>query len=297
MLHAGRNSRDYPLSLRPTLYGLLAAPAGLLSAVPVQSRRSAAPMAVPGKLYADLSGYYDSFCAEVDYAEQCAFVARAHALLAASGGHELLDLACGSGQHLALLQELGFRPNGLDNSPAMLALAATRCPQAELQLCDLARFGQVEAFDLITCLLYSIHYSHPVTALRQTLDRAWKALKPGGVFIFNAVDARGIRNGKGLVTHASTEAGRLEFRSGWHYAGDGEVMDLALTITRESDTGIEQWQDQHTMTALTVPQLQQWLEATGFTVELFEHDYARLVRWNGASFNVIIAAGKPVCAT
>lgn len=51
-------------------------------------------------LYADLSVYYDRFCAEVDYAEQCAFANRAFGCFATSGGRDYLDLACGTGPHL-----------------------------------------------------------------------------------------------------------------------------------------------------------------------------------------------------
>lgn len=253
-------------------------------------------MTTTGSLYADLSVYYDRFCAEVDYARQCGFVVRAFAALGESAGRDCLDLACGTGQHLWLLQQQGFAPSGLDNSPAMLALAAQRCPEARLQLCDLAGFEQVETYDLITCLLYSIHYSHPGSALRQTLQRAWRALKPGGVFIFNAVDARGIRNDNGVITEITEGGEKLGFQSAWHYGGTGEVLDLALTITRESASGSERWQDRHTMTALTLPRLQQWLEEAGFSVNVFEHDYSRLCRWDGQGFNVIIAACKPAVA-
>lgn len=62
-------------------------------------------------LYADLSVYYDRFCAEVDYAEQCAFANRAFGCFAASGGRNYLDLACGTGPHLLHLGDDGFGHN------------------------------------------------------------------------------------------------------------------------------------------------------------------------------------------
>jgi SAM-dependent methyltransferase len=253
-------------------------------------------MSHSGKLYEDLAVYYDRFCAEVDYPQQSAFVARAFAALAASDGRVHLDLACGTGQHLQALQELGFVSSGLDNSAAMLAQAALRCPTAELLLCDLAAFEQVACYDLITCLLYSIHYSHPTTALQETLRRAWRALKPGGLFLFNVVDARGISNDSGITTQVMDGDSVLSFQSGWQYSGQGERLNLALRITRETAAGSQHWQDRHTMTALTLPQLQGMLEQTGFMVELFEHDYTRLCRWDGQSFNVLVAASRPVPA-
>ena len=245
-----------------------------------------------GDLYADLAGYYDQFCAEVDYAGQCAFAVRVFDAFADTGGRDYLDLACGTGRHLQEMARLGFNPAGLDNSPAMLTQAQSRCPEAQLMLCDLAGFEQVEGFDLISCLLYSIHYSHPRQQLAETLRRAWLALKPGGVFVFNTVDADGARQQHDVVTRLQTADAHLTFTSGWYYSGQGEDLDLRLSIRRQSAQHTQVWHDRHTMTAITLPALKQQLMATGFEVTLLEHDYDRLMPWDGNSFNAIVVACK-----
>ncbi|HHX82445.1 MAG TPA: class I SAM-dependent methyltransferase [Pseudomonadaceae bacterium] len=252
-----------------------------------------APQSRPGNIYTDLSVYYDLFCAEVDYVEQCAFAQRAFTAFTQTNGRDYLDLACGSGQHLLTMQAYGFVPHGLDNSSEMLALAAARCPAAQLQLCDLAAFEQQAAFDLITCFLYSIHYSHPLAALRETLARSFAALKPGGVLLFNAVDARGIKNDAGITTHLNRGDEQLRFSSAWHYRGEGEVLDLKLDISRHHPEGVERWQDQHRMTALVFSELEAALQALGFEVHILEHDYSTLRSWDGESFNAVFVACKP----
>lgn len=181
-------------------------------------------MHTPGNLYADLAGYYDQFCHEVDYTEQSAFLKRAFDCLALSDGRQYLDLACGTGQHLAHMIEQGFVATGLDNSADMLQQAKARCPQADMLLCDLAEFDDQASFDLISCFLYSIHYSYPVSRLNETLRRAWSALKPGGVFVFNTVDARGIDSNRMITTRTQAGGNQLEFCSGWQYAGQGDAM-------------------------------------------------------------------------
>lgn len=244
-------------------------------------------------LYADLSAYYDRFCAEVEYAEQCDFAQRVFDCFGSSGGRDYLDLACGTGQHLLHMQKLGFTVSGLDNSVQMLELAQRRCPDAQLLLCDLAAFNKRSAFDLITCFLYSIHYSHPLSSLMQTLERAWLALKPGGVFIFNAVDAAGIHNDNRTVTQLTDGDSKFTFQSAWHYRGTGEVLDLLLTISRESSAETQRWCDQHTMTATSLPQLREMLEKIGFEVTLLDHDYGLMSMQTAESFNAILVACKP----
>ena len=247
-----------------------------------------------GNLYTDLSAYYDKFCAEVDYAGQCAFAVRVFDAFAQSGGRDYLDLACGTGQHLQQMAGLGFVPTGLDNSAPMLAQAHSRCPQAQLLLCDLAAFDQVAAFDLISCFLYSIHYSYPLSKFAETLKRAYRALKPGGVFVFNTVDANGARSGHNVVTRVQEADSRLTFTSGWYYRGQGDALDLRLSITRESAQDTQTWNDHHTMTATTLLEVKKMLRASAFEVTLLEHDYDRLAPWDGASFNVIVVACKPL---
>jgi len=246
-------------------------------------------------LYADLSVYYDRFCAEVDYAEQCAFANRAFGCFATSGGRDYLDLACGTGPHLLHMGDYGFELNGLDNSIRMLEQAAIKVPDAQLMLADMAALDQHHAYDLVTCFLYSIHYSHPVSVLRKTLQQVWKALKPGGVFIFNAVDARGACRQHTVTTHVQEGDVSLQFSSGWHYAGHGEVLDLRLSITEDSSSGRRRWQDQHRMTALSLHQLEALLRDIGFEVNVFEHDYSVMNVWGGESFNVIVVATRTDC--
>lgn len=251
------------------------------------------------RLYADLSAYYDQFCNDVDYAQQCGFAARAFACFAQSGGRDYLDLACGTGPHLALMQQQGFVVTGLDNSQPMLDLAARRCPQASLLLCDLAQFDFSAAFDLVSCFLYSLHYSYPTSAFGESIRRAYRALKPGGIFIFDCVDRRGVyennlRNSRGVITRVATADGELRFQSGWKYRGTGEALDLELAIDHVTPAGTQRWQDHHTMTAVEIAQVRGMLEQAGFEVTLLEHDFSTLRQWGGESFNCIVVAIKPL---
>lgn len=248
-----------------------------------------------GNLYADLSGYYDLFCAQVNYAEQCAFTKRVFDAFADTGGDQYLDLACGTGAHIGIMQSYGFCATGLDNSAEMLEQATRRCPDATFILSDMSAFDGNESYDLISCFLYSIHYSHPVSRFKQTLKRAFEALKPGGVFVFNTVDIKGIGKPHLVRTQIDTHNSQLTFVSGWSYAGQGEVMDLHLSITQDDRANSEQraWQDKHTMTAVNIEHLCSWLAEIGFEVTLLEHDYSCLQPWAGHSFNMLVVAYKP----
>lgn len=254
-------------------------------------------MTLSNQLYVDLSNYYDHFCRHIDYAGQCAFAFRAHKLFTESNLRQYFDLACGTGQHLKLMQDYGFEVSGLDNSQAMLDQALVRCPSAKLVCCDLAEFENRAEFDLITCFLYSIHYSHPSHSFIQTLKRAYGALAPGGIFIFDMVDKFGIRNITDLIDKVETTDEKMSFNSRWYYRGEGEVLDLFLDIQRNTKQGVQSWNDHHIMTAVAITQVRDWMLDIGFEVTLLERDFNAIREWTGKSDNVIVLAQKPVTHT
>lgn len=245
-----------------------------------------------GSLYTDLSAYYDGFCHEVDYGAQAEFAERAFACFGHSEGRACMDLACGTGQLLAQMGARGFTLSGLDNSAEMLAATAVRCPDAELVLCDLAIFSFTSRFDVITCFLYSLHYSHPVAAIRETLIRAYQALKPGGVIMFDLVDCQGITPHNDVITRLEQDGAHFTFQSGWRYSGEGEELALHVSICRDDVNDMQRWTDRHVMTATTITDVHKLMEVAGFEVTILERDFTALRQWDEQSFNVVMVGQK-----
>ncbi|WP_447928757.1 class I SAM-dependent DNA methyltransferase [Vreelandella sp. EE27] len=241
-------------------------------------------------LYTDLSHYYDLMCEDIDYPEQSRGVQRLHHVLG-NGGRRHLDLACGTGPHVRHFLDAGFASSGLDINPPMLALAAARCPEAQFSCQDMGNFSVSEPQDLITCFLYSIHYSDGIARLKACIQSAYRALESGGMFCFNAVDREKIDNAL-LVRHKVRKGDdEFAFRSGWHYPGSGEKQSLKLSIEKSRGSGVERWDDEHAMVAVSFAELTALLTPY-FTVQVFEHDYAAITPWNTTSGNAIFVCIK-----
>ncbi len=241
-------------------------------------------------LYTDLSHYYDLLCADINYHEQSSAIVRLAALLGNSGT-ALADLACGSAPHIWHFQQHGFTCTGLDLHQPMLDLAAARCPAASFIKQDLCAFQLAEPVDVITCLLYSIHYSASLAGLAGCIKSAYQALTPGGVFCFNAVAKDRISNQLAVAHQALHQHSKLSFASAWYYSGSGEQQALNLKITRESAEHTEYWQDSHTMVAVSFSELQGLL-APYFEVHMLEHDYQRIQPWDQQSGNALFVCVK-----
>jgi len=236
-------------------------------------------------LYTDLSAYYDLLCADIDYQAQSQAVLRLQRLFG-NGGSRHLDLACGTGPHVRHFLDAGFQSSGLDLNPPMLAQAALRCPEARFSCQDMCAFELEQPVDLITCFLYSLHYSGSLARLQACLARVQAALTPGGLFCFNAVDKRRIDNGSSVGHSVARADGHFSFASAWHYPGEGEHQQLRLRIERRHAGQQQTWQDEHPMVAVDFPELLALL-APHFEVQVLEHDYQRIEPWAGEAGNAL----------
>lgn len=246
---------------------------------------------MPGNaLYTDLSGYYDLMCADIGYQAQSRCVHRLHQLFG-NAGNRHLDLACGTGPHVRHFIDAGYACSGLDINQPMLDRAATRCPEAHFYLQDMCNFTVDQPADLITCFLYSIHYSAGLDRLKACIASVHSALVSDGLFCFNAVDKNVIDNAS-FVSHTARHAdGVFSFSSGWHYPGAGERQTLRLRIARTVEDETQVWHDEHAMVAISFGELIGLLEPY-FDVQVLEHDYDKIIPWNGVSGNALFACSK-----
>ena len=246
---------------------------------------------MPGNaLYTDLSGYYDLMCADIDYAAQSHCVHRLHQLFG-NAGKRHLDLACGTGPHVRHFIDAGYQSAGLDINQPMLDRAAQRCPEAHFSAQDMCSFTVSEPLDLITCFLYSLHYSASIERLKACIASVHSALAEGGVFCFNAVDKNRIANESFVAHTAQHEDGVFGFSSAWSYPGEGERQALKLKIERTVGGETQVWHDEHPMVAVSFAQLTALLEP-GFEVHVFEHDYEKLLEWGGQLGNALFVCVK-----
>ena len=107
--------------------------------------------------YDAFAPFYDAFTAASDYdvwTRHVLALARDYGLR----GHRLLDLACGTGNSFIPFLREGFEVTGCDASPAMLAEAARKAPEAKLVHADIRQLPTLDRFHLVTCFDDSLNY-------------------------------------------------------------------------------------------------------------------------------------------
>jgi SAM-dependent methyltransferase len=103
----------------------------------------------------------------------------------------IVDLGCGSGRWAAELNRAGYQVVGVDQSAAMIALARRVAPSSQFRVASLLGV-KLPACDGITsigeCLNYCFDESNSRRALQQLFGRVYRALRPGGVFVFDVAE-------------------------------------------------------------------------------------------------------------
>ncbi len=141
--------------------------------------------------YHDFALVYDEMMRGIDYPSWVDYVLSLYQSYASVEQSDtplsLLDLACGTGSFITLMQAKGWVVTGVDQSSSMLAIAEKKLreSQAAFRLFeqDMRELFVGEKFPLITCLCDSLNYILSPLHLQKTLERVYDHLIPGGIFI------------------------------------------------------------------------------------------------------------------
>jgi SAM-dependent methyltransferase len=188
-------------------------------------------------------------------------------------GQRVLDIPCGHGRHSVELARRGLRVVGVDlnSEPLELARMAAREAgvQVDLRRVDMREIEFREEFDAVLNLWTSFGYFESEAEDRLVLDRAWRALRPGGALVIETINLHGVLR-------------RFEPRA-WHDLGGGRLlleerafdpwtgkMHSGWTLVEPSGERIEMAFATRTYTLV---ELSGMMAAAGFDVERAWGDY------------------------
>ncbi len=133
-------------------------------------------------MFVKSAAWYDAIYAWKDYPREAD---RLHALIgqhAPRPAATLLDMACGTGQHLPYLKT-HYAVEGLDLDEEMLALARQRCPDVVFHRANMVDFDLHRQYDVVTCLFAAIAYAKSLPRLQQAIASMHRHVRPGGLVI------------------------------------------------------------------------------------------------------------------
>ena len=127
--------------------------------------------------------YYDQFYLQrKNYEKEANIVKRVITELERKKSRTLLDVGCGTGEHLKYFS-LDFQCTGIDINRRMIEIARNKVPKAKFKVANMINLGLKDKFDVITCLFSSIGYVKSLSNLEKTFENFHKHLNEKGLVI------------------------------------------------------------------------------------------------------------------
>lgn len=226
---------------------------------------SAAPSSrARSSTYGDSAPVYDRIYAWKEYAKEARVVRGLVRRFGPPNARTLLDVACGTGGHLAYLSRW-FDSTGIDASPAMIALARQKVPRARFLVGRMQGFRLPERFDVITCLFSSIGYVRSEADLVRTLRNFGAHLSPGGIVIVEPwLTPQVYRAGRTGFSHLGSRESPLVRLHVAERRGDRSIMDMHhLAVI---DGAVRHWVERHDMGLFDRATMRRAFRRAGLTV-------------------------------
>lgn len=198
---------------------------------------------------------YESECARIEE------IVRARAPAART----LLDVACGTGKHLACLRER-FDCEGVDLDAGLLGVARERLGDVPLHEGDMRTLELGRRFDVVTCLFSSIGLVRELDGLAAAARTLAAHVADGGVLIVEPwLTAEAWLAGRPHALAANADGIALARVTITGRDGNISIADMHYVVATAD--GIEQWHEHHELGLFTNDEMRAALEATGLTVE------------------------------
>lgn len=200
----------------------------------------------------------------------------------------VVDLGCGSGIFARKLQQQGYQLIGVDYSEAMIAIARQQAPEATFYT------GSYLDFDIPTCIAvtsiseclnYLFDPSHNQEKLRTLFTRIYRALVPGGIFVFDIVEP-------GLLGPEPVQK-RVVEHDEWtmflDYSEDrtAHTLERKIFLFRKTGDCYRKSTEIHTLQLYKRESLQLLLEEIGFSVTLNDNYNGLFFREHGIGFTAV----------
>ena len=216
--------------------------------------------------YKELAVSYDRLTNDVDYAAVAAFYDK---ILEQEGvtPRTVVDLACGTGSVTALLAQKGWQVTGVDMSEDMLTVAWDKTQNMKNPprfVCQpLQRLHLPRGVDLAVCALDSLDYITDPADCAAAIARVYRALNPGGIFIFDVNTPEKLKAMDGQVFLDEDDDVYCVWRG--EFDENTNICSYGMDLFQRSGEVWTRSFEEHREYAYSQEQLVRYLKNAGFT--------------------------------
>ena len=210
---------------------------------------------------------YDAIYGFRDYAGEAAQIAaRVRALL--PDARTLLDVGCGTGEHVRLLADVhGFAADGLDMDAGLIAVARRKHPAGGFIVADMSRFAIRRSYDVAMSLFSSIGYLVTLDRVERAMACVRDHVRVDGVFIVEPWFAPGVLQ-PGREFRQSASSGDVQVDRIGRCEVDGRISRLHFDYDIRGPGGDQRLSEVHELGLFTEAEMRAAFEAAGWQADL-----------------------------
>lgn len=187
-------------------------------------------------------------------------------------GNVVVDLGCGSGILLELLDRKGLELYGADISESMIHLAKKRVSQAQLELQSLYEYSIPKAH-LITaigeCFNYLAARDSQRNSLLSVFEKIYHALVPQGYFLFDIAE-HGLGGPQGQYARIVDKADYTLFLKVTEQRETG-LLSRDIWVFRKEGSRYRRLKETHWLQLYSGQEIEKQLTQIGFKVAVLDH--------------------------
>ena len=219
--------------------------------------------------YKEFAKYYDKFYKNKDYAKETEFLKKF-----IGQDDKIIDIGCGTGLHAFLLQQNGFKVDGLDINKEMLDIAKTRI-SSNLYLQNILDININKKYDVIISMFAVLNHLKDTQELERALMNLKSILTDKGKII---IDLHNPQSSGNKTDSYDNIARTME----WHYDKKSKIEDSKILFEIDGKKYI----DSHTFRIFTINEVKQCCENVGLVVKKVYENYDVNKRGSSISKNL-----------
>jgi SAM-dependent methyltransferase len=214
--------------------------------------------------YRQSARWYDAIYSFKDYAAEAEML-RSRIVERRPGARRLLDVACGTGEHLKHLQA-HFDVEGLDAGAEILEIARAKLPGVPLHLGDMRHFDLGRTFDAAVCMFGAMGHLDSAAEVAQAIARIARHLEPGGVLIVEPFLTPDVfESGRPSARFIDEQGFKLARVSVGRREGDKAILDMHHLVA--TSDGLESFVEPMVLSLFPLDVYRQAMSALDMTVD------------------------------
>lgn len=186
---------------------------------------------------------------------------------------KVLDLGCGSGEHLYKLAQKNFNCIGIDSSKEMLNIAQKRNSHSSISYINsnMTDFDYYEEFDLVISMFGSFDYLTEDKDIDAVLWNCWRALKSSGYGIFEVWNSDPLlkikRKPMSHTSSTTSHGSSINRERGFELKSKAPlIVDVFYRYHVSNEGRLDLIEDKHTMRAFHRSEIEKFIIDNGFNI-------------------------------